>query len=373
MAEFSHIDKMHETSMTFMGLLVFADRPKPGIVDAIANLKRLGVSLKILTGDHHLVAAHVGKEVKLSHLRMITGREVRSLTDEALRQRVNDVDVFAEVEPNQKDRIVLALRQAGNVVGFIGDGINDAPALHAADVGISVDSAVDVAKDAADIVLLQKNLAVLVAGVREGRITFANTLKYVFMATSANFGNMFSMAGASLFLPFLPLLPKQILLTNLLTDIPEMTIATDRVDRELIDHPRRWDIAFIRRFMLTFGLVSSIFDYLTFGVLLWVLHASTDQFRTGWFIESVISASAIVLVIRTRRPFFTSRPGHLLVLATAAIAVVTLLIPYLPIAARLGVTPLPPLFLVFLAAILMGYVFTAEMVKYRFYAASQNG
>ena len=370
MAQLSHIDTSHEGGMTFLGLLAFGDRPKPGIADAIAGLKRLGVSLKIVTGDHHLVAHHVSREVGLNHPRMVTGQELRGMTDEALRQRVNDIDVFAEVEPNQKDRIVLALRKSGNVVGFIGDGINDAPALHAADVGISVDSAVDVAKDAADIVLLDKDLAVLVQGVREGRVTFANTLKYVFMATSANFGNMFSMAGASLFLPFLPLLPKQILLTNLLTDIPEMTIATDRVDHELTEQPRRWDVAFIRKFMLTFGFISSVFDYLTFAVLLWILHASTEQFRTGWFIESVISASAIVLVIRTRRPFFTSRPGRVLVLATAAVIAMTLLIPYTPIAAHLGLTPVPPLFLLFLAIILIGYVLTAEAVKHRFYASA---
>jgi Mg2+-importing ATPase len=289
------------------------------------------------------------------------------MTDDALAMKVNDIDVFAEVEPNQKDRIILALKRAGNVVGYIGDGINDAPALHTADVGISVDSAVDVAKDAADIVLLEKNLAVLVDGVRQGRTTFANTLKYVFMATSANFGNMFSMAGASLFLPFLPLLPKQILLTNLLTDIPEMTIATDRVDHELIDQPKRWDMGFIRKFMLTFGFVSSLFDYVTFGALLFVLHASQEQFRTGWFIESVISASAIVLVIRTRRTFFTSRPGPHLVLATLAVGGTTLLLPYMPIAAPLGFVPMPPSFLLLLAAILAGYIATAEFVKRRFY------
>ena len=227
------------------------------------------------------------------------------------------------------------------------------------------------AKDAADIVLLEKNLSVLIQGVREGRTTFANTLKYVFMATSANFGNMFSMAGASLFLPFLPLLPKQILLTNLLTDIPEMTIATDSVDPELIDQPRRWDIVFIRKFMLTFGLVSSVFDYLTFGALLWILDASPEQFRTGWFVESVISASAIVLVIRTRRPFFTSRPGRYLSLATLAVAVVTLLLPYMPIAAPFGLTPMPLSFLFLLAAILAGYVLTAELVKRKFYAGKR--
>jgi len=221
------------------------------------------------------------------------------------------------------------------------------------------------------MVLLDKNLAVLVPGVREGRTTFANTLKYVFMATSANFGHMFSMAGASLFLPFLPLLPKQILLTNLLTDIPEMTIAIDSVDHELIDQRKRWDIGFIRKFMLTFGFVSSIFDYLTFGALLLILQASPEQFRTGWFVESVISASATVLVMRTRRAFLASKPGRYLILATMAVAGTTFLLPYLPIAAALGLTPMPLSFLLLLAAILAGYIVTAELVKRRFYAAHE--
>ncbi|HMS86513.1 MAG TPA: magnesium-translocating P-type ATPase [Nitrospira sp.] len=368
----AHVTKGHEAEMTFLGLLVFADPVKPGMAETIASLQHLGISLKIVTGDHHLVAAHVSQQVGMDHQRILTGQELRQMTDAALVHRVNDIDVFAEVEPNQKDRILLALQRSGNVVGYIGDGINDAPALHAADVGISVDSAVDVAKDAADIVLLEKNLTVLVQGVREGRTTFANTLKYVFMATSANFGNMFSMAGASLFLPFLPLLPKQILLTNLLTDIPEMTIATDRVDPELVDQPQRWDIAFIRKFMLTFGLVSSVFDYLTFGALLWILQTSPDQFRTGWFIESVISASAIVLVIRTRRPFFASAPGRTLLVATVAVAGVTLLLPLLPLAAPLGLTTMPVSFLALLAVILASYVLTAELVKRRFYNAARS-
>ncbi|HEX7765246.1 MAG TPA: magnesium-translocating P-type ATPase [Nitrospira sp.] len=365
------IGKEQEAEMTFLGLLVFADPVKPDMAQTIASLRQLGVSLKIITGDQHLVAAHVSQQVGMDHQRLLTGPDLRLMTDEALSQRVNDIDVFAEVEPNQKDRIILALKRSGNVVGYIGDGINDAPALHSADVGISVESAVDVAKDAADIVLLEKNLSVLIQGVREGRTTFSNTLKYVFMATSANFGNMFSMAGASLFLPFLPLLPKQILLTNLLTDIPEMTIATDSVDPELIDRPRRWDIAFIRKFMLTFGLVSSVFDYLTFGALLWILDASPEQFRTGWFIESVISASAIVLVIRTRRPFFSSTPGRALTLATLGVAAITLLLPLLPIAAPLGLTPMPLSFLFLLAVILAGYVLTAELAKTFFYANSR--
>src|SRR5664279_3967396 len=244
------------------------------------------------------------------------------MSSEALMRQVNDTDVFAEVEPNQKEHIILALKKSGNVVGYMGDGINDASALHAADVGISVDSAADVAKDAADIVLMEKNLDALVEGVKGGRKTFANTLKYVFMATSANFGNMFSMAGASLFLPFLPLLPTQILLMNLLTDFPEMTIATDSVDREMIEKPRRWDIGFIRKFMLVFGLTSSVFDFMTFSVLLFVLPGMVEQFRTGWFTESVISASMRVLVIRSRRPFFKSRPGKDLMAATVLIGVV---------------------------------------------------
>src|SRR5512132_4342130 len=284
----SRISKDDEAGMTFLGFIVLFDPPKPNMIETIGSLKNLGVSLKFITGDNHLVAANVSEQMGLLKTKIITGPDLRQMSDEALLRRVVDVDVFAEIEPNQKERIIIALRKAGNVVGYMGDGINDASALHAADVGISVESAVDVAKEAADIVLLEKDLDVLVQGVREGRTTFANTLKYVFITTSANFGNMVSMAGASLFLPFLPLLPKQILLTNLLTDVPEMTIATDRVDDAMVDYPRRWDITAIRKFMITFGLVSSVFDYLTFGALVTILHAIQAQFRPVWFLESVI-------------------------------------------------------------------------------------
>jgi Mg2+-importing ATPase len=249
----------------------------------------------------------------------------------------------------------------------MGDGINDASALHAADVGLSVESAVDVAKEVADIVLLEKDLDVLVEGVREGRTTFANTLKYVLMATSANFGNMFSMAGASLLLPFLPLLPKQILLTNMLTDMPEMTIASDSVDAEMLSRPRRWDIGFIRSFMLTFGVLSSVFDYLTFAALIYVLRAGTDQFRTGWFVESVISASLIVLVVRSRRPFFRSRPGTRLLFATLGVVAATVVLPFLPFAHLLGLTPLPPRFLGLVALIVALYIVAGELAKRIFY------
>jgi Mg2+-importing ATPase len=249
----------------------------------------------------------------------------------------------------------------------MGDGINDASALHTADVSISVDSAVDVAKEAADIVLLEKDLAVLEQGVREGRRTFANTLKYVFMATSANFGNMFSMAGSSLFLPFLPLLPKQILLTNLLTDFPEMTIATDSVDDELVEKPRRWNIPFLRNFMITFGILSSVFDYLIFGVLLLILHATTDLFRTAWFVESVISASIIVLVIRTQKLFFKSKPGRYLLVTTLLIVIVTILLPFTPLAELLGFQPLSVTLLLVIGVIVALYVIAAEVTKWFFY------
>ena len=280
---------------------------------------------------------------------------------------MNEVDVFAEVEPNQKERIILALKKAGNVVGYMGDGINDASALHAADVGLSVESAVDVAKESADIVLLENDLGVLANGVKEGRKAFANTLKYVFMATSANFGNMFSMAGASLFLSFLPLLPRQILLTNLMTDFPETTIGTDNVDSEFVERPRRWNVGFIRNFMIVFGVLSSVFDYVTFGVLLLVLRSPVDLFRTGWFVESVISASLIVLVIRSQRSFVKSLPGKYLLMATLATVGVTLIFPFTPLGNLFGFTPLPISTLLLMATIAVLYIIAGGAVKRVFY------
>jgi Mg2+-importing ATPase len=361
------INKSDEADMTFLGFLTLFDPPKANIADTIASLKQLGVSLKVITGDNHLVAANLSKQMGLTDTQIITGPELHKMSDGALLRRVGVVNIFAEIEPNQKERIILAMRKAGNVVGYMGDGINDASALHAADVGISVDTAADVAKDAADIVLLEKDLGVLVEGVREGRTTFANTLKYVFMATSANFGNMFSMAGVSLFIPFLPLLPKQILLTNLMTDFPEMTIATDNVDGEMIDHPRRWDIKAIRKFMITFGLLSSVFDFVTFGLLLLVLHVNEGQFRTGWFLESVISASMIVLVIRSRNPFFKSKPGKYLLMATLSISVITILLPFTPLGTLFGFTALSFTTYLFLLLIVAAYIAAAEVTKTIFY------
>ncbi len=361
------ISKHDEQAMTFLGFIVVSDPPKQQIEATLQRLRGLAIELKIITGDNQLIAQTIGKHMGLANPRILTGPEVRRISSEALPRRVGEVDIFAEVEPNQKERIIIALKKSGNVVGYLGDGINDASALHAADVGISVDSAVDVAKESADIVLMEHDLGVLVEGVREGRVTFGNTLKYIFMATSANFGNMFSMAGASLFLPFLPLLPKQILLTNLLTDLPEMTIAGDRVEHEWLERPRRWNIRFIRNFMLVFGSVSSIFDYATFGILLLVLHANEQLFHTGWFVESVISASLVVLVIRTRRPFWRSRPSWPLLVATLSVILGVSALPYTPLGSLFGFIPIPPLLLGWIAGIVLIYVLFAEIAKWAFY------
>ncbi|MDD5460633.1 MAG: HAD-IC family P-type ATPase [Methylococcales bacterium] len=360
------LTKDDEKEMRFLGFLTLFDPPKANCLQTIEQLRQLGVSLKIITGDNRLIAETVSHQLGLSGSKVLTGPEIAQMSGSALMNQVAEVNVFAEVEPNQKERIIIALKKAGFVVGYMGDGINDVSALHAADVGISVDSAADIAKETAQIVLLEKNLDVLVKGVKEGRITFANTLKYVFMATSANFGNMFSMAGASLFLPFLPLLPKQILLTNLLTDFPEMTIASDNVDAEMVTQPRRWDIQFIRKFMFTFGIVSSIFDYLTFGLLLW-LQLPIEQFRTGWFLESVISAALVVFVVRSGKSIFKSRPGKYLAMTTLAIVAATLVLPYFPFAALIGFQPLPPAVLALLGVIIILYISTAEAAKRIFY------
>ncbi|MCX7423325.1 MAG: magnesium-translocating P-type ATPase [Planctomycetia bacterium] len=361
------LNKTDEAEMTFVGFLVLHDPPKAGIVETIRELQELGVRLKMITGDNALVAANVAKQVGLNNAVLLNGSELRQLSDEALVQRVTTVDVFAQIEPNQKERIILALKKAGHVVGYLGDGINDAPALHAADVGISVDTAVDVAREAADIVLLKHDLGVLKDGIREGRITFANTLKYVFMATSANFGNMFSMAGISLFLDYLPLLPAQILLMNLLTDLPEMAIASDFVDPEPIRRPRRWNVREIRNFMLVFGGISSLFDMLTFAALLFVLHANEVQFRTGWFLESVCSAALIVLSIRTRRRLWESTPGRALLWATIGVVTATLLIPFSPLSGLFGFTLLPASFFATLATLLVAYLTLVEVTKRWFY------
>jgi len=364
----SRIKKESEAGMTFLALLVFHDPPKVGVVQALNDLRRLGIALKLITGDNVHVATSVTRKVLAYEPSVLTGEEVHLLNDDAMRSRAPSIDVFAEIEPSQKERIIMALRKSGNTVGFLGDGINDASALHSADVGISVNTAVDVAKEAATIVLLEKDLAVLAAGVREGRKTFANTLKYIYMTTSANFGNMFSMAGAALFLPFLPLLPKQILLNNFLTDFPAMAISTDSVDAELVEKPRSWDITFIRNFMIVFGVVSSIFDFLTFAALVFILKATPGEFRTGWFVESVMTEVLIILVMRTWKPFYTSLPSRPLLGAMILVLLVTLSLPYSPLKGILGLTPLPISTMMLLGLITILYAGVSELTKKFFQA-----
>jgi Mg2+-importing ATPase len=356
-----------ERDLTFAGFLTFLDRPKDDVAEAIIDLARLGVSVKLISGDNKLVAQHVADLVGLHRERVLTGAELDELHDEALWREAERTDLFVEVDPNQKERIILALKKMGHVVGFLGDGVNDAPAMHAADTSLSVQHAVDVAREAADFVLLESDLAVIRRGIEEGRKTFANTLKYVLTTTSANLGNMLSMAVASLFLPFLPLLAGQILLNNFLSDIPAVGIADDSVDREMVERPRRWDMNFIGRFMVEFGALSSAFDLLTFAVLLWIFHAGPALFRTGWFVESLLTELVIALVVRTRRPFYRSRPGTILSCTTALLIVAAFAIPYLPYAAVLGFVPLPATLATVLALITASYVVAAERTKHWFY------
>lgn len=324
----TEIEKADEAAMTFAGFLIFSDPPKATIVTTMQELAGLGIQLKLITGDNRAVAVAIGRRVGLRCIEVLTGTEIRNMSASQLRARALEVDIFAEIEPEQKETIVVALKSSQHIVGFLGDGINDAPALHAADVGISVEGAVDVAKEAAQVLLLKSDLSVLAKGVYEGRRTLANTLKYVFVSISANFGYMLSMAIASLFLPFLPLLPTQILLINLLADFPAMALATDSVDAEIVQRPRQWDMRSILRFMLLFGLIGTCFDMLTFAGLIYLFHATEEQFRTGWFMVSIFTGLLIMLAVRTRRPFFRSRPGRWLLAAAAAVALITLTLPF---------------------------------------------
>jgi Mg2+-importing ATPase len=356
--------------MTLKGLIIFKDPLKKDVAQTIKKLRDQKVRVKMITGDQYQVALHVAQQLGLRTDLFLLGQDLEGLSDEGLEEKVYDVDVFAEMTPLQKEKIILALRRKGFVVGYLGDGINDVAALHASDVGLAVNSGSDVAKERADIVLLKKELMVVSQGIEQGRKTFANTMKYIFMASSANFGNMFSMAGASLFLPFLPLLPKQILLANLLTDLPEMTIATDSVDIEWYEKPADWDMKRIRRFMLMFGFISSVFDYLTFAVLLYFLKADPALFRTGWFLESVASASMIVLMIRTRRPFWKSRPSSFLVAATIISVTIAAALPLLPFKSLFSFVPLPGTYYTALLSILILYGCATELTKKIFYSKS---
>jgi Mg2+-importing ATPase len=360
-------ERADETAMTFEGFLVFRDPPKPGIRETLDALRSRGVSIKVVTGDNHLVTAHLAREVGFEEPRMVTGRELDRLQDDALRRVAAETDLFVEVDPNQKERVLLALKKAGHVVGYLGDGINDASALHSADVGISVDQAVDVAKEAADFVLLEPDLDVLRRGIECGRASFANTLKYISITTSANFGNMLSMAAASVFLPFLPLLAKQILLNNLLSDLPMMGLPSDRVDDERIARPRRWEVRPIRNFMVVFGLISSAFDLLTFGALWLLSRGVVEVFRTGWFLESLLTELAIVLVVRTQLPIQRSWPGRLLWTSTAAVAALAMVLPWLPGGnAWFNFVRLPLPVLATVLVITLAYAGASELAKRRF-------
>lgn len=352
-----------EKNLVFVGFLTFSDPAKATAVDSLQQLENYGITCKIVTGDNRHVAGKLAADLGvLEPNRLMTGDELDTLTDHALRLRVLDIDIFAEMDPNQKERIILAFKRAGVGVAYLGDGINDAAALHAADVGISVDTAVDVTKEAADVVLLNKDLRVIIEAVKEGRRAFANTLKYIAISTSANFGNMFSVAGASLFAAFLPMLPKQILLLNVLADLPAMALATDRVDAWAIKRPLRWNSQAIGKFMVIFGLISSVFDYLTFGILL-ILAVPALTFRTAWFVESALSQLLMLLVIRTHGALWRSHIGNVLLSSCLIIGVVTILLPYSPLATPLGFTPLPSGYLIFIALILTAYVGAAEFAK----------
>jgi Mg2+-importing ATPase len=357
-----------EQGLDLVGFLTFADRPKTDAGPSIVQLQRLGVEVKIITGDNGLVAAKVCSDIGIDCAGVLNGAEVGSLDDDQLESAIPTTTVFARISPEQKSRIIKVARRTGKDVAFLGDGVNDAVALHHADVGISVDSGTDVAKDAADVVLLDKDLGVLAEGVMEGRRIFANTMKYVLMSTSSNFGNMFSAAGASAFLSFLPMLPTQILLNNLLYNSGQLAIPTDRVDPEALARPAAWDMKFIRRFMSVFGPVSSIFDFITFWVMLSVLHAGHTEFRTGWFVESIATQTLVIYVIRTRRvPFFKSRPSLPMLLVPTAAALIGASLPYTGLAHLLGFTPLPTTFFLILFGMVVVYLVLVELAKTRFY------
>jgi P-type Mg2+ transporter len=366
-------ERADECDMVFRGFLAFRDPPKADAERTIRSLGALGVRVKVISGDNRHVTAHLARMIGLDPSSMLTGAELAALSDEALWHLAPRTGLFCEIDPQQKERIVRALQRTGHTVGYLGDGINDAPALHAADVGISVDGAADVARESADIVLLRRDLGVLHDGVQDGRRTFANTLKYISITTSANFGNMVSMALATPFLPFLPLQAKQILLNNFLSDIPSIAISSDNVDASALDRPGRWSIADIRRFMIVFGLVSTAFDIVTFGVLLTVFRVGESMFHTAWFLTSLLTELAVVLVLRTHGLALKSRPSRLLLWSTVVVGIAALAIPYLgPISRVFGFVPLPAGLLATLVAIVVAYILVTEATKAWFHRPRRN-
>lgn len=356
-----------EAELVFSGFAAFLDPPKASAAPALAALAQDGIALKIVSGDNEFVTRYICAQLGVAVGGVLTGGEIAQLDDPALQARVQGANLFCRITPAQKTRVLAALRARGHVVGFLGDGINDAPALHTADVGISVDSAVDVAKEAADLIMLEHDLQVLHAGVREGRRTFGNVTKYIMMGTSSNFGNMFSMAGATLLLPFLPMLPIQILLNNFLYDLSEIAIPLDSVDEAALARPRTWDMHFIRNFMLTLGPVSSVFDFLTFYVMLGVFHAGEALFHTGWFVESVVTQVLVIFVIRTRGSPFANRPHPALAALSLLVVAVAIALPLTPLGAHLGFVAPPAAFYAVLAGIAAAYLFAVYAMKRVFY------
>jgi len=362
------LNAREERDLNFEGFLTFADRPKSDAGESLAKLQRLGIEVKIITGDNGQVAAKVCRDIGLSCAGVLSGADLEKLSDDQLEAAIPSTTIFARISPDQKSRIINVARRTGRDVAFLGDGVNDAVALHHADVGISVDSGTDVAKDAADVVLLDKDLAVLAEGVVEGRRIFSNTMKYVLMATSSNFGNMFSAAGASALFTFLPMLPSQILLNNLLYNAGQLVIPTDRVDEEALARPAAWDLKYIRRFMALFGPISSIFDFATFYVMLSLLHAGHVEFRTGWFVESIATQTLVIYVIRTRRvPFFRSRPSKSMLIVPTSAALVGALLPYTGLAHLFGFSVLPTKFFLLLFGMVAVYLVLVEAAKVWFF------
>jgi Mg2+-importing ATPase len=363
-----HAGLEDEDQLIFAGFAAFLDPPKIDAGGTIQTLMDKGVAVKILTGDSELVTQHVCGELGILVTGILMGDEVATLDDRALASRAETTNLFCRVNPIQKNRIVQALRSRQHVVGYLGDGINDAPALHSADVGISVDTAVDVAKEAADLILLQHDLRALTEGVTEGRRTFGNIRKYIMMGTSSNFGNMFSMAGATLFLPFLPMQPTQILLNNILYDLSEMVLPFDTVDAAELAHPQRWDMKLLRDFMLVMGPVSSLFDFVTFFLLLKLMDANAALFQTGWFIESLATQILVIFVIRTRGNPLASRPHPALWLAAVTSLGLAVLLPYTPLGSLFGFVPLPPVYFALITGLTLAYLMLAELVKRFFYS-----
>jgi len=366
--------KIEEQGMVFLGFVAFLDPAKSTAKKTVKELSELGIEIKIITGDNELLTEKICRDIGLEVKGVVTGDKIDKLKDRELGSLAVETTIFARINPEQKERIIQSLRQAGKVVGYLGDGINDAPALKAADVGISVNNAVDVAKETADIILLLKSLRTLRDGVVEGRRTYHNTMKYILMGLSSNFGNMFSMMGASALLPFLPMLPTQVLLNNFLYDSSQLSLATDSVDAEDVRRPSVWDLGFIKRYMLVFGLISSIFDFLTFGFLYYCFRASESQFQTGWFIESIATQVFVIYIIRTKKiPFLESRPSRALFLNTFLAVAIAWLIPFLGVGAFFGFSPLPWNILSVIAGLVVVYLLLVEVVKRFFYRRLRRG